>query len=185
MVATTGVVADERREHLREAWEEVVAHLGTLGRISRAMARADDRVDAEEVLHELTLDLVASYGLFDPARGDWVSWARSRARLARLRAIRTRAKHEPRGRVEVRDADQDEDGAGIVPVTGHGAWGSAGRSECQVELGRILDQCDDGQRDALLIRMYGIAPKRAGLSRSGAGSRRARLGEQLGLKAGR
>lgn len=152
-----------RGKNAREcAWLLVLAHWRQLCRISQAMARKGVQLDPEEVLHDLCADVVQSFHLWDPARGTWLAWARTRSRLVRITQIRHRDRHgdgnlaTPWGRRVAFGPDPDGDGPAVDPATGAGAWGTAARCEALVDAQAIYDRADDAGRDAMLSELHGF-----------------------------
>ena len=142
-------VPDRRRVSATDAWAEVLQHMAALRRIAGALARADRRVGADELAQDLFVDLVESRGLYDPARGPWLAWARTRAWLMRIRMVRRQGRATPLA---------EEAEGGVVLQDLPGQRGSVARMEAQVELAHLLPQLADDERDALVEEMHGWGP---------------------------
>ncbi len=103
-------------------WGPILENMSTLERMARRMASVDRRIDPDEMLQEFLADLASAADLYDPKRGPWMAWARTRCWKARTYALRTLNKHEPRTiRVDVagisggdRETSARED---VAPVT--------------------------------------------------------------------
>ena len=157
-------------ERAQFAWSIVMSpkHTAPLQRIAKAAARRYGQFgeqDAEEIYSALICDLVDSFYLFDPDRGDFLSWAKTRAGLVALQNARQtwrqgRFSKEGRlnaqsrctaigassGRNNMADVMDFQD---PLPV---GSWGTAQRSEALVEL-RKLDERADEYEQYLLEKM--------------------------------
>lgn len=130
-----------------EGWRVVVDNLPELERMARRMASVDRRLDADDMLGEFLADLAANAGLWEPGRGSWMSWARTRCWKARTLALRVLNRHEPRGaRVDLTPGEGPDSVA--RDAVGAGGWGSAGRSEALVDLRLVcedVERRDDGE----------------------------------------
>jgi len=157
------------------AWLLVLAHWPQLRRIAGAFARKGVRLDEEEVLHDLCLDVVHALPLWDPARGTWLSWARTRARLVRITQIRGRDRNGEGSvpgrwgaRLSLGMPERDE-GPAVDPGAPVGAWGTPERVEALAETQALYDRADDAGRDAILAELHGLRTPTTNRSRIRAG----------------
>lgn len=195
-VVGVGVVVEDLSGDLdpllvAEAWTRVVEVWDEIGRLAKHMARRDSRIDAEDLRSMIATDCVERFELYDPARGEFRSWVFSRAMLNRLRLLRLATRHEPYGRLELgrpRNADSEaggqEDRLLLEPAVGVGARGSPARCEALADLQGIYDRTDPAGRDAIMVRLHGLDPKVAGLSRTGLSSRVIRIRESVAEERG-
>lgn len=154
-------------------WMPVIAHLDRLESVARRMASVDNRLDADDLLQETVADVVENAHLYEPHRGPWFVWARTRCWLARTRALRILNRQAPRGRqtIGARPGQQHRGGDGPVvePALGVGQWGTIERVEALADIQAVYDASNEDQQDALLAAVQGLAS--SGVARRVTGDR--------------
>lgn len=152
---------DQRADDIRAVWGRVIEHLPQLTAIARGMARVDRRIDPDDLLQEAIADIVeAEPRVYDPVRGSWLQWARTRIWKSRTYALRAANREESRGHEPIRD--RDDTGPGLEPAVGSGDDGHADRAAAVVELREVLALATDEERDAVLVTLQGLDPELAG-----------------------
>lgn len=149
-------------------WIPVIMHMDRLESVARRMASVDNRLDADDLLQETVADVVENAHLYEPHRGPWFVWARTRCWLARTRALRILNRQAPRGRQTI-GAPVTPDGPVVEPALGVGQWGTIERAEALVDIQAVYDASNEDQQDALLAAVQGLTS--AGLARRVTGDR--------------
>lgn len=170
------------------AWGEVLREMPRLRRYAVRACRGFALLDPEEALQDLCLDLVASRHLYDPSRGPWIVWAKTRSRLAGLRQQRLRDRHQPLGRRSIGSrTDRDEDGSPIDldPGLGVGRYGSPARSEAAVDACLLYRRSSAAEREVAVCLLLGLdAEKLTGIGRQDRAAIVAELGQERVGRAG-
>lgn len=143
-------------ETVEQAWERVARDAGWIRRLVFARMRGYGLDAIEEVVQDLSLDLVESRHLWDPRRGSWRLWARTRQRLAQVRWERQRARHEPVGRGSVAAERHDEDPGVVIPSVGVGGRGNQERTEAAIDVVLVFRRLSAEQQDVVRGEFLGL-----------------------------
>ncbi|MBU6289693.1 MAG: hypothetical protein KGS10_16160 [Chloroflexi bacterium] len=140
------------------AWAWILAHHAIIRSYSFAFARSA-KLDHEDFRQELIADLAMTFAKYDPARGAAKGWVWMRASAVRRSMVRSRQMIRARTEAHRNPKMPAFDATEPVP---EGQWGHADHTEALIDLARMRNRADEGQRTAMRELLEAAGPVRGG-----------------------